>query len=112
MRNLWDFRRKYGWSLGCSLEQYRCQCVAPKDTKAVQVSVTLDYRQHYLTQPTLTPEDSVLHGLQMITCALEDATTEMCDTQLPSMSALCDIFGRWAATVPGPPYRNRASTKA
>ena len=75
VRNSWDFWGKGGWSLGCSLEHYRCQRVAPKDPKDVQVSDTLDYRHHYLTQPTLTPEDRVLRGLQTLTCALEDAPT-------------------------------------
>ena len=42
VRNSWDFCRKYGWSLGCSLEHYQCQHVASKDTKAVQVSDTLE----------------------------------------------------------------------
>ena len=55
MRNTWDFRGKYGWILGCFLEHYRCQRVAPKGTKAVQIFDTLEYRHHYLTQPTLTP---------------------------------------------------------
>ena len=63
MHNTWDFRGKDGWSLCCSLEHYRCQRVAPEDTKAVQISDTLKYRHHYLTQPTLTPEDDVLDGL-------------------------------------------------
>ena len=73
------FRGKDGWGLGCSLEHYQCQRVAPKDTKAVQVSDTLKYWHHYLTQPTLTPEDCVLRGLQTLTCALEDAPIQICD---------------------------------
>ena len=93
VRNSWDFHVKYGWSLSFSLEHYRCQHVAPKDTKAVQVSDTLEYWHHYLTQPNLTPEDCVLHGLQTLTCALEDAPIQMCDAQLRAISALHKIFG-------------------
>ena len=92
MRNSWDFRGKDGWSLGFSLEHYRYQRVAPKDTTAVQVSDTLEYRHHYLTQPTLTPDDRVLHGLQILTCALEHAPTEMCDAQLRAISAIRDVL--------------------
>ena len=79
MRNTWDFCKKDGWSLGCSLEHYRCQHVAPKETKAFQISDTLEYQHHYLTQPTLPPEDCVLHGLQTLKCALKDAPIQMCD---------------------------------
>ena len=78
VRNTWNFCGKYGWSLGCSLDHYWCQRVAPKDTKAVQIYDTLEYRHHYLTQPTLTPKDHVLHGLQRLTCALYDAPSQMC----------------------------------
>ena len=46
MHNTWDFCGKYGWSLECYLEHYRCQHVAPKETKAFQISDTLEYRNH------------------------------------------------------------------
>ena len=92
VRNSWDFRRKDGWILDCYLEHYRCQRVASKDTKAVQVSDTLEYWHHYLTQRTLTPEDHVLHGLQTLTCALEDAPIQMCDEQLRAISDLHKLF--------------------
>ena len=99
VRNSWDFRGKYGWSLGCYLEHYGCQRVAPKDTKAVQVSDTLKYRHHYLTKPTLTPEYCVLHGLQTLTCALEDAPIQMCDEQLHTISTLHNLFRQWTKHV-------------
>ena len=88
LRNTWDFRSIYGWSLGCSPEHYRCQRVAPKDTKAVQISDTPKYWHHYLTQPTLTPEYRVLHGFQTLTCVIEDATIQMCYEQLRAISTL------------------------
>ena len=100
VRNSWDIRWKDGWSLGCPLEHYRRQRVAPKDTKAVQVSDTLEYCHHYLTQPTLTPEDRVLHVLQTLTCAIEEAPIQMCDEQLRKISALHNIFGQWTKNVP------------
>ena len=100
VRNIWDFHGKDEWSLGCSLEHYWWQLVAPKDTKAVKVSDTLEYWHQYLTQPTVTPEDFVLHGLQTLTCALEDAPIKMCDKQLRVISALHKIFGQWTKKVP------------
>ena len=108
VRNTWDFRRKDGWSLGCSLEHYWCQRVAPKDTKSVQISDTLKYRHHYITQPTLTTEDRVLHWFQTLTCALENAPIQMCDKQLRAISTLRELFGKWTKTFPTYPRQNKA----
>ena len=108
MRNTWDFCGKDGWSLGCSLEHYQCQRVAPKYTKAVQISDTHKYRHHYLTQPTLTPEDRFLHGLQTLTCSLEDASSQMCEEQLRSISTLQGLFVQWTKNVLTHPIQNKA----
>ena len=108
MCNTWDFLGKYGWSHICFLEHYQCESVAPKDTKAVQISDTPKYQHHYLTQPTLTPEYHVLHGLQTLTYALEYATIQMCDEQLRAISTLHEIFRKWTKNVPTYPRRNKA----
>ena len=108
MRNTWDFRGKDGWSLRCSLEHYRCQRVAPKDAKTVQISNTHKYWHHYLTQPTLTPEDCVLHGLQTLTCALEDAPSQMCEETILAISTLQELFGKWTKHFPTYPIQNKA----
>ena len=108
VRNTWEFRGKDGWSLGCSLEHYRRQRVAPKDTKAVQISNTLKYRNHYLTQPTPKPEDCVLHGLETLTCALEDALIQMCNGKLRAISTLHELFGKWTKNVPTYPRQNKS----
>ena len=105
--NSWGFRGKDGWSLCCSLEHYRCQRVAPKDTKDVQLSNTLEYRHHYLTQPTLTPEDHALHGLHTLTCALKDAPIQMCDGKLSTISALHKLFGHWTKMCPHTPEETK-----
>ena len=65
------------------------------------MSDTLEYLQHYLTQPTRTPKNFVLHVLQTLACALEDAPIQMCDEQLRAISALHKIFGHWWVTGSG-----------
>ena len=74
--------------------------MAPKDTKAVQITDTIEYMHHYLTQPTLTPEDRVLHGLQTLKCALEDTPSQMCEEQLRAISNFQELFGQWTKNVP------------
>ena len=107
VRNSWEFRRKDGWSFRCSLEYDQCQHVSQKDTNAFQVSDTLEYCHHYLTKPTLTPEDCVLHGLQTLTCALEDTPIQMCGEQICAISALHNIFGHCTKNVPTNPRRKK-----
>ena len=71
----WDFRGKERWGVGVSTEHYRCQRVVAKATKAEQISDTVEFRHQYLTQPTLTSDERVLHGMQNLTGALKDAPT-------------------------------------
>ena len=82
--------------------------MAPKDTKSVHISDTREYRNHYLTQPTLTPEDRVLRGLQTLTCALEDAPSQMFEEQLRAISTFQELFGQWTKNVPTHPRQKKA----
>ena len=71
-RPSWYFRGKDGWNVGMSLEHYWCQLIVAKDTKAVQVSDTVEFCHHYRTRPTLTHTDRILHGMNNLYCALKD----------------------------------------
>ena len=99
-RNSWDFRSKEGWNVGVALDHYRCQIVVAKDTKAAQVSDAVEFRHQHLTQPTLTPADRVLHGINTLSCALEKTPAVICDAQLNAITALRDICTSWAQTLP------------
>ena len=67
----WDFRGKYVWSVGSSMTHYLCQRVIPKLTRSMMISDTTEFRHHQITQPSVTPKDKVLHGLQQLTAALQ-----------------------------------------
>ena len=66
----WDFHGKYGWSVGTLMTHYRCQHIIPKLTRSMMISDTTEFRHHHITQPSVTPEDRVLHGLIQLTAAL------------------------------------------
>ena len=102
MRHSWDCRGKEGWYVGTSLENYRCQRVVAANICAIQVSDTVEFLHHYLTQPTLTPGDHILHGLAQLTEALEDKPSSLTNEQLEDIAAFCDIFVKWAGNKPGP----------
>ena len=74
-RKSWDFRSKEGWSVGVSFEHYRCQLVIPADTREINVSDTVEFLHHFITNPTLTPEDRILHGINTLSSAIKDRPT-------------------------------------
>jgi hypothetical protein len=85
---LWDFRACKGWSIGAAMQSYHCNRVIAKDSLAVCISDTVEYRHEHLTIQTVTPDDRILHGLQNLTEALADFPTARCDAQLRAISDL------------------------
>ena len=67
----WDFGDKDGWSVGALMTHYRCQRVIPKITRSIIISDTTEFRHHHITQPSVTPEERVIHGLKKLTAALQ-----------------------------------------
>ena len=51
-RHSWDFRGATGWYVGIALQHYRCHTIVAKATRAAQISDTVEFRHHHLTQPT------------------------------------------------------------
>ena len=78
----WDFRGQDGWNIGVSLEHYRRQLIVAKDTKAVQVSDTVELCHHCRIQPMLTHAGRILYRMNTLSFALKDAPTITCDAQL------------------------------
>ena len=66
-RNSWDFRGAAGWYVGVALQHYRCHTIVEKNTRAVQISDTVELRHHHLTQPEVTPMDRIVHGVNHCT---------------------------------------------
>ena len=97
-RNYWDFRGKEGWSIGVALDQYICQFIIPQNTKADQVSDTMEFCHQSTTTPLVTPEDWILHGLNTITSDLTDAPTAQSDAQIQVSIALCNDSASWASS--------------
>ena len=80
------------------MDSYCCDKVISKDTLAVTISDTVEYRHKHLTIPTVTPADKILHGLHSLTGALTDAPTARVDAQLKAIGDLHDACHQWLAT--------------
>ena len=66
-RHSWDFRGADGWYVGVALQHYRCHTTVAKATCAAQISDTMEFRHHHLTEPTFTPMDRIVRGVNKLT---------------------------------------------
>ena len=78
--------------------------------KATSISDTVKFMHSYLTQPTLTPKDSIIHAIRLLTCALDDAPAVRAEAQLQAIADLRDVFAKWHSgdvtpTMADPPPR-------
>ena len=67
-----------------------------KAIRLAQVSDTVEFRHHHLTQPTVTQMDRIFHGVTTLACALHEAPTIACDNQLAAIQALHQAIKQWA----------------
>jgi hypothetical protein len=60
-----------GWYLQTSPEHYRCYQIYVKKTKSERISDTVFIKHRYLTQPTVTPADTIIKALGDLSQALK-----------------------------------------
>ena len=87
-RHSWDFRNVSVWDVGVVLQPYCCHKIVAKSTLAAQVSNTVEFRHHHLTQPTVTPMYRIFDSVNTPTCALHKAPKIVCNNQLFAIKAL------------------------
>ena len=95
-RKSWDFCCKEGWSVGVLFEHYLCQLVIPADVREINVSDTVKFLHHFITTPTLTPEDRILHGINTLSSAIQDKSTDTYEAQIQAITKLRDICTGWS----------------
>ena len=81
----------------------------PADAREINVSDTVEFLHKFITYPTITPEDCILHGLNTLSGAIKDAPTATQDAQIKAITALGDICSGWAGNDtlanPAPPVQ-------
>ena len=78
------------------LEHYCCQRYIPKDSRSLSISDTIEFCHQHITQPSVTAEDQVLHGIQQLTSALEGTPSSKSADQLAAIQSLQDALGQWS----------------
>ena len=72
-----------------------------KSTRAAQISDTVEFRDHHLTHPTVTPTDSIVHGVNTLTCGSQGAPHIACNNQLFAIKAIHQAIQQWKKiTIP------------
>jgi hypothetical protein len=83
----WDFCAKEGFYIGPALDSYQCFKLIKSDTKS-QVSDTVEFRHAYRTIPSPSPEDKIIHGLQVISGAPQGSPQPTSITQIEAITNL------------------------
>jgi hypothetical protein len=102
-RWLWDFRAKEGFYIKPALDSYRCFKLVKSDSKSQVISDMVKFRHAYRIIPSPTPEDKIIHGLQVMSGALKDAPPPTTITQVEAIANLRDLFEAWRLLGPPPP---------
>jgi hypothetical protein len=70
-RGTWVAITINGWYLQTSPEHYLCHQIYVKKTKSERISDTVFFKHRYLTQPTVTPVDTIIKAHGYLTQALK-----------------------------------------
>jgi hypothetical protein len=70
-RGTWAEQSINGWYLGTSQEHYQCHIIHIKKMRRQRISEVF-FKHKYITQPTLTPVDTVVKAIDGLTGALKE----------------------------------------
>ncbi len=97
----WDFRVKDGFYIGLSLDLYCCFKLVKSNTKSQVILGTVKFCHVYGSIPAPTPDNKIIHGLQVMFGALTNAPPPTSMSQVKAIANLRDLFESWRLL--GPP---------
>jgi hypothetical protein len=89
-----------GWCLHTSPEHYQRHVIYVKQTKSKQVSDTVFFKTKYITQPTMTPADTITKALNNLTQALKGKSNAKGLEQIEALKKLDAILNNTPETTP------------
>jgi hypothetical protein len=75
--------------IGLAMDSYRCFKLVNADTKSQLISDTVEFRHSYLSVPAPSPEDRIIHGLQVVAGALIGAQPPTSISQVEAITNHC-----------------------
>ena len=77
------------------MDSYCCFKLVNVDTKSQVISDTVEFCHSYLSVPSPSTEDKIIHGLQVVAGALTGAPPPTSISQVEAITNLRDIFESW-----------------
>ena len=93
-KTLGTFCGRNGFSIGPALHHYHCFQVFGSSTKALVISDTIKCHHSYLSQPSLSCKDCLLHTINFLSAALANAPTDTINVQLQAINSLCHLSNK------------------
>ena len=78
--------------IGLALNHYCYHKVVDTTTKTVHISDTVNFYHSYLTQPTVIPEDRIVHVLHFLSCTIKNIPATMHTKLLEALTCIRNIF--------------------
>ncbi len=93
-RGTWADNAIDGWYLQSSPKHYRCHIVYVKNTRSKRVSDTVHFKHKYITQPTLTPEDTIVKAIDDLTHTLKESRNTKGILQIKALLKMNELFNK------------------
>jgi hypothetical protein len=87
-----------GWYLQTSPEHYQCHRFYVKETKSEKISDTVFIKHRYLTQPTVTPVDTIIKALGDLTQALKGGRNMKGIEQIKALAKIDELLNNIPTT--------------
>ncbi len=91
-RGTWAEQSIDGWYLGTSQEYYWCHIIHVKKMRRKRISDTVFFKHKYITQPTLTPVDTVVKAINNLTSALKGTRNVQGMQQIERLKKIDKLF--------------------
>ena len=83
------------FNVGPAFKHYHCFTLMDAKTMATVISDTVEFLHSYLMQPSIMPEDRIVHGINMLASAINQAPVITTANQLKAIDELSQLFKKW-----------------
>jgi hypothetical protein len=108
-RGTWAANLSDGWYLRTSAEHYRCHVIYAKNTLCKRITDTVNFKHKYITEPTLTPENTIVKALNDLTLALKERRNKKGIEEMDTLQRFDEILNKIPVTLTtsAPKHNNR-----
>ena len=91
-RGTWAANSSDGWYLRTSPEHYRCHVIYSKNTRSERITDTGHFKHKYITEPTLTTEDTIVKALNDLTQALKERRNKKGMEEMDALQRINEVL--------------------